>query len=329
MRYRTEIPTEAVCSPDGSLLAVAHGGHVVVYELGTNVLRVVLTCPEVRKVLHVTFVGKSGRCVAVADNRIVILWDLVASNGGFHFLVTMINLISSVVRWQYVFSRSIRHVISHPQDDAFVVMYANEHSPSTALRKFKVASANPISFRTLPFKLRKVVWYPYLALGNNFTLIGITEKWCSVLLGDRVSLPQEEGSSAREILGDVNLHQRNLFQDIFGVSAFHNTPSQPPLPSSIGGDMATGMLRSNNPLDAPAHLLPPLHTLFSPLVESLLRKRDMESHSESKEEERQVEEENSITEDAPSLRTSACRVLLAEEMDEFVELFKQQTFCEF
>lgn len=81
MVYRSKIPTDAVCSPDGSLLAVAHGGHVVIYEVSNNVLRVVLACPELKDVLHVTFIGKSGQYIAVADDRTVILWDLVTTDG--------------------------------------------------------------------------------------------------------------------------------------------------------------------------------------------------------------------------------------------------------
>ena len=81
MAYRSEIPSGAVCSPDGSLLAVAHGRHVVVYELSNNVPRVVLTCPELKEVLHMTFVGKSGRYIAVANRRAIVLWDLVTIDG--------------------------------------------------------------------------------------------------------------------------------------------------------------------------------------------------------------------------------------------------------
>ena len=87
MAYRSEIPTDEVCSPDGSLLAVAYGGHVVVYELSTNVPRVVLTCPELKEVLHVTFVGKSGRYIAAANRRAIVLWDLVTTNGELYLSV--------------------------------------------------------------------------------------------------------------------------------------------------------------------------------------------------------------------------------------------------
>lgn len=206
-------------------------------------------------------------------------------------------------------------------------MYGYEHSPSTALRKFSVASANPTYTRTLPFKLRAVIWNPYFASGNDFTLVGITQKWSSVVLGDRITLPQEEGSSARGISGDANLYRRNLFQDIFGVSAFPNVPLQSLPASSSMRDAATGHVKSSNPLDAPAYLLPPLHTLFNPLVDSLLRKRDTQPPSQTKEENEQAEEEDEIMDTFQPSSTSEGRALLNGEMDEFVELFKQPTFC--
>ena len=241
-----------------------------------------------------------------------------------------VMMTSPLVRWQQTVPHTISHVISHPEDDTFIVMYDRTQSASTALRKFNVTSAAFISSRTLPFKLRKVVWYPYMASGHDYTLVGITEKWTSVILGDRVNLPQDEGSLAREISSDTTPSRRNLFQDIFGVSAFQNSPSQDVVTiSAIRDDANTGLLKFSRPLDTPAYLLPPLHTMFKPLVESLLQRRDARPPSEAKDENEQVEEEDAIMEDVPLSSTSASRILPNEEMYEFVELFKQQMFGKF
>jgi NET1-associated nuclear protein 1 (U3 small nucleolar RNA-associated protein 17) len=238
-------------------------------------------------------------------------------------------LIPLSVSWQHFVSRTISHIISHPRENTFIVMYDSKHSSSTALRKFSATSANPMFSRTLPFKLRKVVWYPYKSTGEDFTLVGITHKWSSVVLGDRVNLPQADSSSAREISGDNSPYQKNLFQDIFGVSAFQNT-SQPVVTTSYTRDEPSAhLLKFRNPLETPAYLLPPLHTLFDPLVDCLLQKRDVRPLSEAQYDNEQVDEEDVTMEDAPPLRARAARVLLDDEMDGFVELFKQQTFCKF
>ena len=221
---------------------------------------------------------------------------------------------------------TIKHIVSHPEDETFVVMCDRTLSLSTVL-KFNVTSDTIVSSRTLPFQLREVVWYPYMASGNDYTLVGITEKWSSVILGDRVNLPQDEGSSAREISGDSAPHRRNLFHDIFGISAFQNIPSEPVFTiPSIREDAFTGPSKSNRPLDTAAYLLPPLHTMFKSLVESLLQKRDTQSSVLAKDENQQVEEEDAVMEDVSPSNNGAGRVLLHTEMDEFVELFKQQTF---
>jgi hypothetical protein len=207
-------------------------------------------------------------------------------------------------------------------------MYRGHHPRPTLIRTFNVASANPVSSHTLPFKLRRVVWNPYTASGTDFTLVGITQSWNSVVLGDRVHLPVDEGSSARGISADMSPHRRNIFQDIFGVSAFQDFPIQAPAPASAAPEDAIGLPKFNTPLNAPAYLLPPLHTLFTPLVEGLLRKRSTHSPLEMNEQE-QIEDEDVVMADPPLARSRSGRTLQEGEMDEFVELFKQQTFCTF
>ncbi|KAF8578728.1 WD40 repeat-like protein [Ramaria rubella] len=310
LEYRSQIPTQAVCSPDGSLLAVSYGRHVVIYELSNNALRMVLTCPELQEVFTIAFVGSCGRYIVVGGRTVVVVWDLVLST----------------VLWCHVLPERIYDVVPHHTDESFVVMYHGEKS-STMLRKFGVVSANPVASHTLPFMLRTIVWYPYAASGNGFSFLGITQKGTSVVFGDRINFRQEEGSMAREISAESNPLGRNLFQDIFGASAFQDFTSQPPvMPPSIREDASAGPWNPTNPLRFPSHILPPLHMLFTPLLESVLRKRDVQP-PETVEEQEPADIEDVVMEDAPSpTGVSAGRVWRNEEMEEFVELFKEETF---
>jgi NET1-associated nuclear protein 1 (U3 small nucleolar RNA-associated protein 17) len=63
------------------MMAVACGPYVPLYDPVTNALRQVLTCSECKHVVSVHFLGSSGRYLAIAGKRDLVLWDLVAQSG--------------------------------------------------------------------------------------------------------------------------------------------------------------------------------------------------------------------------------------------------------
>jgi NET1-associated nuclear protein 1 (U3 small nucleolar RNA-associated protein 17) len=79
--YRGQIPSHASWAPDGSLLAVAHGPYVTIWDPVTHTLRQALTCPQVSLVSQAIFVGKGGRYIASIGHEASVLWDLVAMTG--------------------------------------------------------------------------------------------------------------------------------------------------------------------------------------------------------------------------------------------------------
>lgn len=76
--YRSELPGQASWSNDASLLAVAAGAFVLIYDSATNVLLQVMTASECSRVSSVHFLGSSGRFLAVAGEKDLVLWDLVS-----------------------------------------------------------------------------------------------------------------------------------------------------------------------------------------------------------------------------------------------------------
>lgn len=76
--YRSELPSHASWSNDTSLIAVAAGSFVPIYDSTTNALLQVLVASECGRVTSVHFLGSSGRFLAVAGERDLVLWDLVS-----------------------------------------------------------------------------------------------------------------------------------------------------------------------------------------------------------------------------------------------------------
>lgn len=104
---------------------------------------------------------------------------------------------------------------------------------------------------------------------NDFSLLAVTSDHLVVVVGDNISVNPLDGSGARPISSEGDYSKPTLFQDIFGRSAFaENLDSK--------SDRAVGK-SSENPqtqkgvvdltlLNGPAHLLPPIGTLFDALM---------------------------------------------------------------
>ncbi|KAI0361404.1 WD40 repeat-like protein [Trametes cingulata] len=320
LRFRTETPSDVSWSPDGSLLAVSVGSHVAVYDPDTNALCQVLTCPECASVSSAQFVGSSGRYMVISGSRDVLLWDLVLQS----------------LRWHYRSQTSLEHPVVHPIEDQFVVMErippsTNVESPSTRVLVFHPLSSFPAATRTLPFHLRSVILVPpsgfFPTDTAGFTLVGITDTWSVVVFGDDVQVPEEEGASAQGITRDAAVGKRTLFHDIFGASAFADLATAPSTSAAAATSLAPWKGKEGaQAFDAPAHLVPPLETLFDAVMDGFLATRPDDA---DKQEEQEHEEEMDVDEDgetpARPLTGGAQldRVVDRQEMNAFVEVFIQ------
>ncbi|KAI0715399.1 WD40 repeat-like protein [Earliella scabrosa] len=320
LRFRTEVPTDVSWSPDGSLLAVSVGSHVAVYEPDTNALCQVLTCPDCTVVSSVHFVGSSGRYLAVSGPRDVLLWDLVFQS----------------LRWRYHSSTSIERLSPHPTEEQLAVIERVPSSragdaPTTRVLVFHSGSSTPTSIRTLPFQLRAVVAVPpsgfFPTDPTGFTLVGITTSWSVVVFGDDVQLPEEEGASAQGIMQDAAVGKRTLFHDIFGASAFADLATAPgPSTASTSSSQPWKGKEVSEIFDAPAHLLPPLETLFDAVMDGFLTARpsDEGALEEDAGADEEMDVDEPLDEGARPLKSAPLdRVVDRQEMSGFVELFMQ------
>jgi NET1-associated nuclear protein 1 (U3 small nucleolar RNA-associated protein 17) len=274
--------------------------------------------------------------LAVVGVKDLVLWDLVAQCGMFQFVFRLEFCSSTaIVRWHYKSSWELDTVVSHTVADIFALFH-RPSSPTNEWRQtrislFHTSSSIPSSLHSVPFGLRNVVWYSTSSTSesSSFSLVGITHAWSVVLLGDSVRLPEEEGSTAREIVADSTLQKRTLFQDIFGKSAFSDFSNEQ---SSSKPRTTTTRPWSGREaasiFDGPAYLVPPLESLFEPLINSFLKTRPEDTNTtvggnaEVEDGDADMEEEGG---DRVVSRTQPKRVVDRDEIDSFVDLFKMHT----
>jgi NET1-associated nuclear protein 1 (U3 small nucleolar RNA-associated protein 17) len=173
----------------------------------------------------------------------------------------------------------------------------------------------------VPLKLLNVVWLPSTQTENDYSFVGITDTWGVIVLGDRVDGPT---FLAKEISSGSGVgERRSLFQDVFGKSAFTDlsnlslSPSEPAVSSAKKGKEVGGIF------DGPAYLMPPLSTLFEPLIGSFLTLRPAEVQVvEAEDVEMDIDgEDEGLLLSAPE----ADGIVSKDDMKSLVALFKKHT----
>ncbi|CAA7265897.1 unnamed protein product [Cyclocybe aegerita] len=306
LAFRSERPRSVSWSPDASLFSVAVGPHIALYDPVTGSLRHTLTAPQSQTMLSGQFIGRSGRHLLACGTNSLIMWDLIDNE----------------VSWQTTTPVQIEKVIPHPREDSFAVI----HSPivvndaqRTKVSIFRVSSSSPFSVRSVPFGLRNVIWGAFQA-SAGFSLVGVTERWRVIVMGDSAASFKDEGRVARGInTTNQGQQKRTLFQDLFGVSAFADSNSE--FPEWVSAPRKDNI--SHDLFSAPAFLMPALDTLFGPLIESFLTVRIAEG-AVNPDGPPDAYEDVAMEEAADSLITpnQPPRVPQPGELDMFTKLFR-------
>jgi NET1-associated nuclear protein 1 (U3 small nucleolar RNA-associated protein 17) len=316
---------------------VAAGSFVPIYDSATNALLQVLATSECGRATSVHFLGSSGRFLAVAGERDLVLWDLV-SQTSMCFVSSTPVLYSQVweVQWHFRSGIHTGQVIAHPSEDKLALLQSrkdiNSGQQETRVLLFQPGSATPFRTCLIPFGIRNVTWYS-LVEGTtvDFNLVGVTDSWGVTLFGDNVEPPSSlQATTTTQITNDAYLPRKNtLLQDIFGKSAFDDMTH-----SAVSAETSMFVPREGKQaitsfFDTPAYLMPSLETFFDSVMQTFLRSQpavksgeDDAKRVEGDDEEMDVDEDPILETDSPLIVKNTTRVVDEREMHEFVEIFK-------
>ncbi|KAL5519149.1 NAN1_1 [Sanghuangporus vaninii] len=310
---RSETPTDACWSPDGSVLAASFGRQIALYDSYSNLPLGHLAAMDIRTIESIRFVGRRGRYLIATGRNNAVLWDLV----------------TRTVCWHYYTPCTIAQALAHPDED-LAILIIQPFVEDNALRTSKVlffgpSSPRPMGIRLLPFRFRAVDWN--YDGSNNATrcLIGITQSWNIVACGEESRTTPTMQDVAREIDRTTGvLPRETLFQDIFGRSAFADTPATASSTVAVASDLNSGDRQVSLSLfDVPSYLAPPLESIYSSLIGSFLIKplEDtgpplLQDHDES---------DDMVVDDEPRQVPRQNRVVEDNELDSLVDLFRKHS----
>jgi len=331
------VPSHASWSNDASLIAVAAGSFIPIYDSATNALIQVLVASECGRVTSAHFLGHSGRFLAVAGERDLVLWDLVSHTSAY-FLppVPIFCSRDREVQWHFRSGAPIGQLVPHPSEDKLALLQSRKNTSSsrqeTRVLLFRPGSAIPFRTCLVPFGIRNATWYSLVEdITADFNLVGVTDSWGVALFGDDVKPPSSlDGTTTVQITGDASLPRKNtLLQDIFGKSAFDDV-THPAVPAETSAFIPReGKQAITSFFDTPAHTMPPLGTMFDSIMQTFLTPRSTvksgeadTKRAEKDDELMDVDEDPVLEGDVPFIVGNTTRVVDEREMHEFVEIFK-------
>ena len=271
--YRSLPILDAAFSPDATIVALAHGRVVSLWDVATNALLRVLDGIFSR----IGFVGE-GRYLVGADQNIGLgVWDLLsckgedlvlrdsfASNGAGLWIVRL--LIPSAL-WTSP-GQHVKHLLTPPASPYFVITHPLPPSHSQpqliSILVFSPTSSTPIRRTCVATPLTTLLPLAATQL-SQLHFIALTPSGL-VRFGDSIT-PSIE--SAKKVRTQAKLP--SVWQEMFGKDAYlDDTADTSAAPTSSKNPPNT---RAITVFDGPSHMLPPPSMLFDAFVEDLLATR--------------------------------------------------------
>lgn len=291
--YRALPVHAAGFSPDGSLVVLAHGPVITLWDAVTNVFVRALEAPlDARKL---AFAGPEGRYVVAAARTGVAVWDVLSC-----------ELVATLPTQAADMLVGLRSGIL-----AARAIPATKHNP--AKTEVTILAPNGASGRTvtLAVVISALASLPSAAVH----LVGMAQSGEIYRFGE---LQKASAPTKRTITADAPRRATSIWQEMFGRDAFLDELA--PLPekeeSAVSALQRAAAGRPEAVFDGASHTLPPVGMLFDAFMDELLAPR-----AEEAVEGIEVDEEEATVLEA-SVAPDAVRAVTDREVEELEGFFR-------
>ncbi|KAG8862952.1 hypothetical protein FRB96_000372 [Tulasnella sp. 330] len=321
--YRSQVPRSVAFSSDHSVIAVTYSHCVALFNGSSHAfLQVITNVGSLSRLSSVTFLGRVSRYLAIcgSSGEDVLIWDLISSR-----VVVYIDTTESVEDANGTQPQLSPRILQRPDGAAFAVVC------DKFTQIWDILQLRPLSEPVfLPIHVQQIAQLHSSNKQPAFTLAAIARDGRLALVGDDLALPVHEGAMERT-LSKSGSTRLSLFEDVFGRSAFRDLEDQVEADASKVGidssDFTAGIdLRL---LDGPAYLLPPIGTLFSSLMDGILKRSKDEVTSdvpfvESEAEVMEIDEVDALLDEPTDVEAiSSTRTVDQAEMDMIMQIFQE------
>ncbi|ORX39739.1 WD40-repeat-containing domain protein [Kockovaella imperatae] len=251
--YR-DMPIYAACfSPDATIVALAHGSVLSLWDAQTDVLLKTLSGPlETRQM---SFITSDGRYLATAGFRSGLsVWDLLSCQAA------------------YTSDTKVSRLVGMPLQDTFVIAAPSDHELwRTTLSIYNATASNPIRQVVVRAKLARLIALPGTQGSDQLEFLGTTLTGEVLRFGDDVSWSR--GRHAR--VNKKEERDTSIWQEMFGKEAFVNLDDTAAATEAASSEVvARPPGRPSEVFDGPSHTLPPPSLLFDSFIDQLLGSSD-------------------------------------------------------
>ena len=259
--YRESLPHHVAWAPDGSLLAVAQGLFVTLWDPQTLVMQARLATPELKDVHTCDFCGRKGRYLAAmgSPSRLVI-WDLVSQS--------VVWSVSDTFYAQTVYGDGILSLRSTNQGSALDYVRPDKPGVERSYRVPFQLDGAPINVSRTK-ELDDICLFGMRRQSSSASLVGIGSAIMSHVARANVSTSLHSVS--------MNDARATLFDELFGVADAEQQRVSEAMESDaqyLQKTMSTSDTSSATAamelFAVPPHLLPAMSTLLDPYVDAIL-----------------------------------------------------------
>lgn len=299
--YRDSVPSTATFSEDGSILAVAFGQIITVWDPYLNSIQAVLAQPNPENVEKLSFLGDNCPYLVAKSKTHLYVW----------------NMLTCKVWWSYKIS--IDHLAVDTVSNQFAIVRNHHRTNEARITIFDPKSPVPIALQHLNYTCLSIAWLPkeqdehlnttpstLICLSNKYEIAIHTVKSTS-----SPSVKSKKETVAETVsLVDNNNNDRNLLNEMYGTRENEReTDEQARIRLKTAQSIREEAMSANRKesktkrreegdasgLSAPSHVLPGVETLFDTFMSSIMTLRIDNSEPiamEIDEEESDNEEDN-------------------------------------
>ena len=256
----------AVFALDSTIIAVAHGPVITLWDTDSNALLKVLDNVSIQDARKIAFIEPDGRyLVAAGGSSGLAVWDLLSCEGELQ--LRRRDVLDSIiaVKWASTTARCDK-LLSHPSAPLFVTCSVDTHS-RTIVSLYSSADQNPLRRRAVSTKIDDICFLPSPPKddGTALQFVGIANDGEIYRFGDAVKAITSD--PVRQVAPTPTTKPESIWQEIFGKDAFIEDletplPAPPPRVRKLG--------RPSEVFDGPSHTMPPVRLLFDAFLEEIL-----------------------------------------------------------
>ncbi|GAA5807850.1 hypothetical protein MFLAVUS_001229 [Mucor flavus] len=315
--YRDSSPTTATFSEDGSILAVAFGQIITLWDPYLNSIQSVLAQPNPQNIDKLYFLGGNCPFLIAKTKTHLYVW----------------NMLTCKVWWSY--KMSVDHLAVDTVSNQFAIVRNHPRTNESRVVIFDAKSPVPIALQHLNHSCLSIAWLPKEQDDNEpSSVVCLSDRYEFAVYSVKsttATKQKKEASAPAAVAVSLVTEERNLLNDMYGTRENEKeTDEQMRIRIKTAQSMREEAMSANKKesktrrreegdasgLSAPSHVLPSVDVLFDTFMSSIMTLRIENDETNAMD----IDQEESEDEDEDSQDTGLDFTITTSAQQDFPSL---------